>query len=86
MNEAHQYKQTDDERAARLPVVMKRYAKDIDKHGEPMDSGLADVLRFAADRLAAVTAERDALKSVVEKVTELMGGLITHLKAMKGEQ
>ena len=36
--------------------------------------------------LAAVTADRDALKSVVEKVTELMGGLITHLKAMKGEQ
>ena len=37
-------------------------------------------------QLAAVTAERDALKTELEKVTELMGGLITHLKAMKGEQ
>jgi len=73
MNEAHQYKRTDDERAARLPVVMKRYAKDIDKHGEPMDSGLAGVLRFAADRLAAVTAERDALKAKLSALPRLGG-------------
>jgi hypothetical protein len=62
MSETHQYTETDDERAARLPCVMKRYAKDIDKHGKPMDSGLADVLRFAAERLA----ERDALEAACE--------------------
>jgi hypothetical protein len=36
-----------------------------------MDSGLADVLRFAADRLAAVTAERDALKKAISEGTRL---------------
>jgi len=66
---------------------------------ERYDAALVKIAEVAAQRdalkeanasasreLAAVTAERDALKSVVEKVTELMGGLITHLKAMKGEQ
>ena len=63
--------------------------QEYDKVTAERDALRADLCTFAVDmerQLSAVTAERDALKSVVEKVTELMGGLITHLKAMKSEQ
>jgi hypothetical protein len=57
-----------------------------DAGNDPYETGWIEHARQLETELAAVTAERDALKSVVEKVTELMGGLITHLKAMKGKQ
>lgn len=31
------------------PTVIRAYAKDIEKHGEPLDSGLPDYFRKVAD-------------------------------------
>lgn len=49
MNENSQGpKETDQERAKRTPAVLRAYARDIEKHGKPLDSGLPGVLEFAA--------------------------------------
>lgn len=50
--------ESEDVRAVRLPSVLKGYAKDIDKYGRPLDSGLAEILRFAAKRIRA-TEEKE---------------------------
>jgi hypothetical protein len=66
---------------------------ELDKARDELDAVTAkldnlerSILDLSHPNIAGLLKERDALKSVVEKVTELMGGLITHLKAMKGEQ
>lgn len=40
--------ETNDERFLRAPSVLEAYARDIDKYGKPMDSGLGPYLRFVA--------------------------------------
>ncbi len=41
-------RETDQQRARRLPNVLRAYARDFEKYGKPLDSGLPAVLEFAA--------------------------------------
>jgi len=41
-------KETDWQRAQRTPSVLRAYARDIEKFGRPLDSGMPGVLEFAA--------------------------------------
>ncbi len=45
--------ETNSERLKRLPNVLLAYAKDIEKYGSPLDSGLPGILRFVASQITA---------------------------------
>ncbi len=65
-----QYTESDDERASRLPAVLEGYAKDIDKYGKPVDSGLAPVLRFAASRILTANTALERANTPFEDADE----------------
>lgn len=44
------------ERVKRLPRVLRGYRRDIQKHEQPLDSGLPDVLAMAAEMIEALIA------------------------------
>ncbi len=67
--------QTASQRFDSLPPTLETYAKDIEQHGAPVDSGLPEILRFVADQITRQTqleetgessgvtaAERDRLR------------------------
>jgi hypothetical protein len=64
--------ETDTERLERLPRVLEAYAKDIDRYGKPMDSGLAPVLRFAAEMIPDLTTATAARLDAERKVAEML--------------
>jgi len=47
-------KESTADRLKRTPSTLEAYARDIDKHGRPLDSGLPGILRFAAEQLRAL--------------------------------
>lgn len=47
---------TDEQRLARAPSVLESYARDIERHGRPLDSGLPSTLRFVAEQLRKMKA------------------------------
>lgn len=85
MSEPQSYTQSDDERAARIPAVMEGYAKDIDKHGGPLDSGLAPVLRFAAKRLTTITSRLDTANQAYRLAKENQQLLVSQLSTSQQE-
>lgn len=43
--------ETDTEKFRRVPSVLESYARDIEKYGRPLDSGLPALLRFVAEQI-----------------------------------
>lgn len=55
MNNVSQREESPYERFVRSPNVLERYAKDIEKHGHPIDSGLPALLRVVANEIRTIT-------------------------------
>lgn len=53
MNNSQGPAETTEERLRRAPKVLEAYAKDIEKYGRPLDSGLPGLLRFVAEQIRA---------------------------------
>ncbi len=66
MNVQQGPKITDKQRLKNMPSILTGYAKDIEKHGAPIDSGLPEILRFVAKKLSE---HRELLTNIIEKCT-----------------
>jgi hypothetical protein len=61
MENVSTYTETKEDRARRMPNVLEAYARDIEKYGKPLDSGLPDVLRFVKEIVREHYPQKDKL-------------------------